>query len=86
MQTPNEYMATAYVLINCEFGSEDAIIQQLKSIDNVKEVQGTVGAYDVLIKIESDHGEKIRDTITHKIRKIEKIRSTLTLMGTEDQA
>ena len=78
-------MTTSYVLINCEFGSEDAIIQQLKSIDNVKEVQGTVGAYDVLIKIESDHVEKIRDIITHKIRKIEKIRSTLTLMGIEDQ-
>ena len=86
MQTSNEYMATAYVLINCEFDSEDAIIQQLKSIDNVKEVQGTVGAYDILIKIESDHSKKIRDVITHKIRKIEKIRSTLTLMGTEDQA
>ena len=78
-------MATSYVLINCEFGSEDTIIQQLKSIDNVKEVQGTVGAYDILIKIESDHVEKIKDSITHKIRKIEKIRSTLTLMGIEDQ-
>ena len=78
-------MVISYVLINCEFGSEDAIIQQLKSTDNVKEVQGTVGAYDILIKIESDHVEKIRDVITNKIRKIEKIRSTLTLMGIEDQ-
>ena len=66
-------MATAFVLINCEFNSEKNIMQQLKSIDNVKEVQGTVGAYDILIKIESDHVEKIRDVITHKIRKIAKI-------------
>jgi len=69
-------MATAYVLINCELGSEEAIIQQLK---------GTFGAYDILAKIESDTVEKLRETITWKIRKIEKIRSTLTLMGIEGQ-
>ncbi len=79
-------MSTAYVLINCEFGSEENIIQQLKSIDNVKEVCGTFGAYDILVKIESDHAEKIREIITKKIRQIENIRSTLTLMRIEDQS
>ena len=78
-------MATAFVLINCEFNSEKNITQQLKSIDNVKEVYGTFGAYDVLVKIESDHVEKIRETITQKIRKVEKISSTLTLMVIENQ-
>ena len=78
-------MATAFVLINCEFNSEKNIMQQLKSIDNVKEVYGTFGAYDILVKIESDNVEKIRDTITQKIRKVEKISSTLTLMVIEDQ-
>jgi DNA-binding Lrp family transcriptional regulator len=78
-------MATAFVLINCEFNSEKNIVQQLKSIDNVKDVYGTFGAYDILVKIESDHVEKIRETITQKIRKVEKISSTLTLMVIEDQ-
>lgn len=81
----NFCMATAYVLINCELGSEEAIIQQLKGLDGVKEVHGTFGAYDILAKIESDTVEKLRETITWKIRKIEKIRSTLTLMGIEGQ-
>jgi len=40
-------MATAYVLVNCELGSEESIIQQLKSLDGVAEVQGTFGAYDI---------------------------------------
>ncbi len=78
-------MATAYVLINCELGSEEAIIQQLKGLDGVKEVHGTFGAYDILAKIESSTVESLRETITWKIRKIEKIRSTLTLMGIEGQ-
>lgn len=78
-------MATAYVLINCELGSEEAIIQHLKGLDGVREVHGTFGAYDILAKIESDTVEKLRETITWKIRKIERIRSTLTLMGIEGQ-
>ena len=78
-------MATAYILINCELGSEESIIQQLKNLDGVVEVNGTFGAYDILAKIESSTVEALRETITWKIRKIEKIRSTLTLMGIEDQ-
>lgn len=78
-------MATAYVLINCELGSEEAVIAELKSMDDVVEVHGTFGAYDVLAKVESEQVEKLRETITWKVRKIPKIRSTLTLMGIEGQ-
>ena len=78
-------MATGYVLINCELGSEEAVISELKSIDGVSEVHGTFGAYDILAKVHSDQVEKLRETITWKIRKIPKIRSTLTLMGIEGQ-
>lgn len=78
-------MATAYVLINCELGSEEAVIAELKSMDDVIEVHGTFGAYDILAKVESEHVEKLRETITWKVRKIPKIRSTLTLMGIEGQ-
>ena len=79
-------MAIAYVLINCELGSEESIIQQLKSLDDVVEVHGTFGAYDILAKIESPTVDVLRETITWKIRKIDQISSTLTLMGIEGQA
>ena len=78
-------MATAYVLINCELGSEEVVISELKSIDGVSEVHGTFGAYDILVKVESSVVEVLRETITWKIRKIPKIRSTLTLMGVDGQ-
>ena len=71
-------MATAYVLINCELGSEESIIQELKNLDSVIEVHGTFGAYDILAKIESPTVDVLRETITWKIRKIDQIRSTLT--------
>ncbi len=78
-------MAEAFVLINCEIGSEETVIEKLNLVDEVIEVHGTFGAYDILAKVEADNVEIIREAITWKIRKIEKIRSTLTLMGIEGQ-
>lgn len=73
------------MLINCELGSEEAVISELKSMDDVVEVHGTFGAYDILAKVESEQVEKLRETITWKVRKIPNIRSTLTLMGIDGQ-
>jgi len=78
-------MKTAYVLINCDLGHEATIIDELKRLDNVKEVHGVFGAYDILAKVESDDVENLRDTITWKIRKLSRVRSTLTLMAIEGQ-
>tara|TARA_B110000438_G_scaffold202167_1_gene193723 strand:- start:1750 stop:1989 length:240 start_codon:yes stop_codon:yes gene_type:complete len=78
-------LATAYVLINCELGSEEMVISELKLIEGVVEVHGTFGAYDILGKVESSLVEALREIITWKIRKISKICSTLTLMGINGQ-
>jgi len=75
----------AYVLINCDLGFEEDIISQLKTIDEVKEVHGTFGAFDIVAKVESDNVEKLRDVLTLKIRKLDRIRTTLTLMAIHGQ-
>jgi len=72
-------------LISCELGSEESIIDSLKQIESVKEVHGTFGAYDIIAKIENSDTDKLRETITWNIRKLENVRSTLTLMGIEGQ-
>jgi len=73
-------METAYVLISCDLGSEEPVIEDLKHIDSVKEVQGTFGAYDIIVKVENQKRDKLRETIIWNIRKLEHVRSTLTLM------
>jgi len=73
-------MGFSYVMINCDLGFREDIILQLKTIDEVKEVQGTFGVYDIVAKIESDDVGKLRDTVNRKIRYIPRIRSTLSLM------
>jgi len=78
-------MAIAYVLINCDLGHEEQIIEELKHLSDVKEVNGTFGAYDILVKVESVKPETLREIITLKIRKLDSVRSTLTLMGIKGQ-
>ena len=47
-------------------------------------MQGVFGAYDIIAKVEAPSGDMIKD-VTSKIRRIDRIRSTLTLMGIEGQ-
>jgi DNA-binding Lrp family transcriptional regulator len=77
---------TAYVLINCELGKEEIILDSLKHMESVKEVHGTFGAYDIIAKIENSDRDKLRETITWNIRKLQYVRSILTLMGIEGQS
>ena len=79
-------MTIAYVLINCELGAEEEIVKVLKDIKGIKEINGTFGAYDILVKVELDNIEMVREIIIWKIRKLQKIRSTLTLIEIEGQS
>ena len=76
-------MATAYVLISCDLGFDAEIVDEIKQLEDVKEVHGIFGAYDIIVKLESDNVENLKDVITWKIRKLNKVRSTLTLMAVE---
>ena len=77
-------MAIAYVFINCDLGYEAEIIDEIKQLEDVKETHGVFGVYDILVKLESANVENLRDIITWKIRKLHRVRSTLTLMTIED--
>ena len=78
-------MVTAYVLISCDLGFDAEIIHEIKQLEDIKEVHWVFGAYDILVKLESANVENLKDTITWKIRKLSRVRSTLTLMAIEGQ-
>ena len=78
-------MKKAYVLINCDLGKEEDILETLRSIKSVKEAHGTFGAYDIIVEILAKNAEDLREDITWKIRRLPDIRSTLTLTAIEGQ-
>ncbi|MFZ8839324.1 MAG: Lrp/AsnC family transcriptional regulator [Pyrobaculum sp.] len=70
----------AVVFLNIDIGSEDKIMEQLVAIPEVKAVYFVYGPYDIVIKIEAPDIDKIRSVVREKVRKIEGIRSTTTLI------
>jgi DNA-binding Lrp family transcriptional regulator len=77
-------MPLAFVLINADLGTEEELIKELKKIEEVKEVYVVYGVYDIIAKIQADTMDKVKDTITWKIRRLEKVRSTLTMIVVEE--
>jgi DNA-binding Lrp family transcriptional regulator len=78
-----ELVTIAYVLIKSDLGAEEKVIEELEKIEQVMKVDRTFGDYDMVVKLESEHIEKIRETISWNIKKLDKVRSTLTLVKKE---
>jgi len=77
-------MPQAFVLINVESGAEDDVVRELKKIEGVEEAYFSYGVYDIIAKVKADSMEKLKDMVTHKIRTLSKVRSTLTLIMMEE--
>jgi len=77
-------MPRAFVLINVESGSEDEVLKELKRTEGVEEAYFSYGVYDLITRIKSDTMENLKDMVTRKIRTLNKVRSTLTLIMMEE--
>lgn len=76
-------MALAFVLINTELGKGSIVENSLKEIGEVKEIFAVYGVYDFIVKLETDSMSVLKDIISYKIRRIEHVRSTLTMISIE---
>lgn len=73
-------MPSAFVLINTEIGSEEEILQELKKIPNVREAYVVYGVYDIVAKVEAENMDKLKEVVSWRIRRLDKVRSTLTML------
>jgi DNA-binding Lrp family transcriptional regulator len=76
-------MPKAFVLMNAELGSEDLIVSELKKVEGVNVVYQVYGVYDIVAQVEADTMEKVKETITWKLRKLNGVKSTLTMIVME---
>jgi DNA-binding Lrp family transcriptional regulator len=72
-------MEKAYILIGCELGSENEIVEKIKHMEKVKDARVVYGDYDIVVEAEASTDAQLDNLITKKIRKMEKVRSTMTL-------
>jgi len=73
-------MPIAFVLINAEIGSEGEVLSELRKVEGIQEAYSVYGVYDVVAKVEADSMEKLKDIVTWRIRRLNKVRSTLTMI------
>ena len=72
-------MHKGFVLLNCDLGAEEFILEELKKIPNVSQAYVTFGAYDVIEEINADSQDDFDETVSLKIRLLARIVSTMTL-------
>jgi DNA-binding Lrp family transcriptional regulator len=77
-------MPLAFVLINAEIGSETAVHEILTQISHVTEAYVVFGVYDIVAKVEADTMARLKEVITYHIRRLDKVRSTLTMIVMDD--
>lgn len=70
---------SAYLLITCNDGKLDEVMTQIEHLDNIKEIQETCGAYDIIAKVESTTLDHLQRFIVQKIRTLVNVRSAMTL-------
>lgn len=76
-------MPLAFVLINVEAGADREVLENVKKIPEVKQAYMVYGVYDLIAILEADTLEKLRECVTKKIRQLDKVRSTMTMIVME---
>ena len=70
---------SAFVFITAELDSSSDALEDLRKIDEVKEVYLARGAYDIVAKISGDSFDYLREEVVKRIKNLTGIKSTLTL-------
>ncbi len=73
-------MPIAFILINAELSKEDMVLALVRALPEVKEAYLVYGVYDIIIKVEAETAQAIKDAVFSKIRRIDNVRSTKTMM------
>ncbi len=73
-------MSKAFVAIHCETGKESPVIRKLMEIKGISEVTGTLGLYDVIVKVDAPDSRELENIITKQVRKVPHVLTTMTLM------
>ena len=76
-------MPLAFVLVNVEAGTDREVLENIKKIPEVRSAYMVYGVYDIVVMLESDTLERLREMVTKKIRQLDKVRSTMTMIVME---
>jgi len=71
-------MHKGFILLNCDLGAEEYIVDELKQMQDISNAYLTFGAYDVIAEIQTEDQEGLEKIIA-TIRRLSRVVSTMTL-------
>ena len=77
-------MATAYILITTDSGTEKRVAEELALMDGIDDADIVYGEYDIIAKIRLDDVSQLTDFIISKIRPLQGVLRTSTLIVAKD--
>ena len=78
-------MPAAIVLINTEVGFEIEVLKELKKVEGVDEAWAVYGVYDIVARVKADTMDNLKEIMTLRIRRLDKVHSTLTMIIIEEK-
>ena len=73
-------MTSAFLFINAELLFIDDVINRLKGVRETADVYKVQGIYDIIARVNSDTEEKLKELVSERIRRIDKITGTVTVI------
>jgi len=73
-------LVIAYILITTATGRETAVLEQLRKLPELTDVHQLFGQYDMIARVESKDYDVLCDTVISKIRTIQGVTSSRTLI------
>jgi len=78
-------MPIAFVCITTEPASMVEMLKEVRAVDGVEEAEMVYGVYDIVAKLKGETMDKLKYIITEHIRRINNVRTTLTMMVIESK-
>jgi DNA-binding Lrp family transcriptional regulator len=73
-------MTSAFLFINAELLFIEDVINKLKEVPEIVDIYKVQGVYDIVARVNSDTEEKLKELVSERIRRIDKITGTVTVI------
>jgi DNA-binding Lrp family transcriptional regulator len=77
-------MLKAFLLISTELHTESDVLKELEKVQGIEEAHAVYGVYDIIARLKVDTMDKLKETVTQKIRRLDNVRDTLTMIIVDD--
>lgn len=74
----------AYILLNTELEKESEVVKELKGIMEIKNIFIVYGIYDIIVEVEAETMDKVKEIVFNKIRRLNIVKSTITLIAYDE--